>query len=78
MIKGTKITMEAPKLSGYTREQRWYEMTRKGATQDVTKPDLIELSEIRAKIETQDKTTFYLVVERRPVQSQDQHPQSQQ
>jgi lipopolysaccharide export system protein LptC len=60
VIKGTKITMEAPKLSGYTREQRWYEMTAKGATQDVTKPDLIELSEIRAKIETQDKTTFHL------------------
>jgi lipopolysaccharide export system protein LptC len=60
VIKGTKITMEAPKLSGFTREQRWYEMTAKGATQDVTKPDLIELSELRAKIETQDKTTFYL------------------
>jgi lipopolysaccharide export system protein LptC len=60
VIKGTKITMEAPKLSGYTREQRWYEMNAKGATQDVTKPDLIELSEIRAKMETQDKTTFHL------------------
>jgi lipopolysaccharide export system protein LptC len=61
VIRGTKITMEAPKLTGYTREQRWYEMTAKGATQDVTKPDLIELSQIRAKIETQDKTTFHLV-----------------
>ena len=60
VISGTKITMEAPKLSGYTREQRWYEMNAKGATQDVTKPDLIELSEIRAKMETQDKTTFHL------------------
>jgi lipopolysaccharide export system protein LptC len=60
VIKGTKITMEAPKLSGYTREQRWYEMTAKGATQDVTKPDLVELSEIRSKIDTADKNTFYL------------------
>jgi len=60
VIKGTKITMEAPKLSGYTREQRWYEMNAKGATQDVTKPDLIELDEVRAKIESADKTTFYL------------------
>jgi lipopolysaccharide export system protein LptC len=60
VIRGTKITMEAPRLSGFTREQRWYEMTAKGATQDVTKPDLIELSEIRAKIETQDKSTFHL------------------
>jgi lipopolysaccharide export system protein LptC len=60
VIRGTKITMEAPRLSGFTREQRWYEMTAKGATQDVTKPDLIELAEIRAKMETQDKTTFHL------------------
>ena len=60
VIRGTKITMEAPKLSGYTREQRWYEMNAKGATQDVTKPDLIELEEIRAKIDTADKNTFYL------------------
>jgi lipopolysaccharide export system protein LptC len=60
VIKGTRITMEAPKLSGYTREQRWYEMNAKGATQDVTKPDLIELQEIRAKMDTADKSTYYL------------------
>jgi lipopolysaccharide export system protein LptC len=60
VIKGTKITMEAPKLSGFTREQRWYEMNAKGATQDVTKPDLVELSEIRAKFESADKNTFHL------------------
>lgn len=60
VISGTKITMEAPKLSGFTRDQRWYEMNAKGATQDVTKPDLIELQEVRAKIETADKATFFL------------------
>ena len=78
VINGTKITMEAPKLSGYTREQRWYEMNAKAAAQDVTKPDLVELSEVRAKIETADKNTILSVVEGRLVQSQDQHPQSQQ
>ena len=31
VISGTKITMEAPKLSGYTRDQRWYEMNAKAA-----------------------------------------------
>jgi lipopolysaccharide export system protein LptC len=60
VIRGTKITMEAPKLSGFTREQRWYEMHAQGATQDVTKPDLVELSELRAKMDTADKNTFYL------------------
>ena len=27
VISGTKITMEAPKLSGYTRNSRWYELS---------------------------------------------------
>ena len=60
VISGTKITMEAPKLSGYTRDQRWYELNAKSAAQDVTKPDVVELAEVQAKIETADKTTFLL------------------
>jgi lipopolysaccharide export system protein LptC len=60
VISGTKITMEAPKLSGYTRDNRWYEMNAKAAAQDVTKPDIIELLEVRAKIETSDKSTIAL------------------
>jgi lipopolysaccharide export system protein LptC len=35
-------------------------MHAKGATQDVTKPDLIELQELRAKIETAEKSTVFL------------------
>jgi lipopolysaccharide export system protein LptC len=60
VISGTKITMEAPKLSGYTRDNRWYEMNATAAAQDVTKPDIIELVEVRAKIETADKSTIFL------------------
>jgi lipopolysaccharide export system protein LptC len=60
VISGTKITMEAPKLSGYTRDNRWYELNAKAAAQDVTKPDVIELVEVRAKIETADKSTITL------------------
>ena len=60
VISGTKITMEAPKLSGYTRDNRWYEMNAAAAAQDVTKPDIIELVEVRAKIETADKSTMFL------------------
>ena len=58
VISGTKITMEAPKLSGYTRDRRWYEMTANAAAQDITKPDLVELHDVRAKIETEDKSTI--------------------
>jgi lipopolysaccharide export system protein LptC len=60
VISGTKITMESPKLTGYTRDQRWYEMTADSAGQDITKPDMIELKEVRAKIETADKTMINL------------------
>jgi lipopolysaccharide export system protein LptC len=60
VISGTKITMQAPKLSGFTKEQRWYELSADGATQDVTKPDFIELSAVRAKIETADKSVIFL------------------
>ena len=77
VISGTKITMEAPKLSGYTRDQRWYEMNAQSAAQDVTKPDMVELTEVRAKIETADKSTIVLSATGRPVQPQDQHSHAQ-
>lgn len=60
VIHGSKITMESPKLSGYTRDRRWYEMSAKAAAQDVTKPDLVELVEVHAKIETGDQSTIVL------------------
>jgi lipopolysaccharide export system protein LptC len=60
VISGTKITMQAPKLSGYTRDARWYEFTAHSAAQDVTNPNVVELRDIRAKIETEDKSTVNL------------------
>jgi lipopolysaccharide export system protein LptC len=60
VISGSTITMEAPKLSGYTRDQRWYELNAKSAAQDITKPDVVELAEVQAKIETADKSTLLL------------------
>jgi lipopolysaccharide export system protein LptC len=54
-ISGTKITMELPRLEGYTRDSRPYQLTAKSAAQDLTKPDTVELSEIHAKMETADK-----------------------
>jgi len=60
VISGTKITMAQPKLSGYTRDGRWYEVTAQAAAQDITKPDVFELQEMRAKLETEDKNTLHL------------------
>lgn len=55
LVSGTKITMEAPRLAGFTRDARPYEFTARAAAQDLTKPDVLELKDIRAKIEMQDK-----------------------
>jgi lipopolysaccharide export system protein LptC len=59
-ISGTKITMQAPRLTGYTRDNRWYELTAGAAAQDITKPDIVELREVRAKVDTEDKNTMFL------------------
>jgi len=58
VISGTKITMEAPKISGYTRDSRRYELSARSAAQDITNPNVIELHDIHAKVEAQDNNTF--------------------
>ena len=57
VVSGTKITMELPHMSGYTTDQRPYEMWAKAATQDVTDPDHVDLRTLRAKLLMQDRTT---------------------
>lgn len=57
VIKGTKITMQQPRLTGFTNDSRSYEFTANAAAQDITKPDLVELHEPHAKIQMQDKST---------------------
>jgi len=57
VVSGTKITMEQPRLSGFTRDARAYELTADAAAQDLTKPDIIELKNIHAKVQMQDKST---------------------
>ncbi len=55
-ISGNKLTMEAPKLSGFTRDQRPYSVTAHSASQDLTKPDVVELSDIQGRVERDDRT----------------------
>jgi len=55
VVSGTKITMEAPKLTGFTRDNRAYNLTAEAAAQDFTNPAVLELSGIRAQIEMQNK-----------------------
>lgn len=56
VVSGTQITMEKPRLSGFTHDARAYELAADAAKQDLTKPDLVELQNLRAKVQMQDKT----------------------
>jgi len=60
VVSGTKVTMEQPHLSGFTSDARAYELTADRAVQDMTKPDILELRNIRAKVEMQDKNTIVM------------------
>jgi lipopolysaccharide export system protein LptC len=57
VVSGTKITMESPHLSGYSTDQRPYQLWAKTATQDLTDPDHVDLKTLRAKVLMEDQTT---------------------
>lgn len=54
-VSGTQVTMESPRLTGYRNDTRPYEVTATAATQDVRKPHLVELKNMRARLATDDK-----------------------
>lgn len=58
VVNGSKVTMEQPRLSGFTSDARAYELSADAAAQDFTRPDLVELRHLRAKVEMQDKTSI--------------------
>jgi lipopolysaccharide export system protein LptC len=49
-LSGTKIVMEAPRLQGFKRDARPFEVTAKSALQDIKSPHLIELFELNANM----------------------------
>lgn len=63
VVSGSKITMEQPRVNGFTKDQRAYEFTAKAAAQDLTKPDIVELKSINAKVEMQDKSTMTMIAD---------------
>lgn len=54
-VSGTKVTMENPRLSGFRKDDRGYEVTATAALQDVRKPSLIELQAMKGHLVTDDK-----------------------
>ena len=60
VVSGTKITMQQPRMAGFTRDARPYVVTASTATQDLLNPDMLELQDIHAIMEMVDKTKFDL------------------
>ncbi len=56
VVSGTKVTMEKPRMTGFTKDGRAYEFIADAAAQDLTKPDIVELRNIRAKLQMQDSS----------------------
>jgi lipopolysaccharide export system protein LptC len=56
-VSGTKIKMESPKLSGFKKDQKSYELTALEAIQDIKQPTVVELNKLNGRME-QDKNSF--------------------
>jgi len=54
-VQGSKITMELPRIVGFTRDNRAYELHAETAVQDIASPDVVELQNLKARLEMQDK-----------------------
>jgi lipopolysaccharide export system protein LptC len=61
VISGSKITMESPRLAGFTSDARGYEVSAKAAAQDLANPDIVELKELRAKLDMKDDSEVELL-----------------
>ena len=61
VVSGTKISMEKPRMSGFTRDGRPYNVTADVAVHDLTKPDMMELHNIHANMQTQSNGTVHMV-----------------
>ena len=64
VVSGSKITMEKPRVSGFTHDGRAYDMSAVAAKQDLTKPDVVELHNLNAKLQMEDKSTLQLLADK--------------
>ncbi len=60
-LDGTRVTMEQPRLAGYRRDGRPYEVNADSGVQDVRAPNLLELNNLDAKIGMIDQTSVRVV-----------------
>jgi lipopolysaccharide export system protein LptC len=61
VVSGSKITMQQPRLVGFTKDARPYSVIARSAAQDITNPDKIELHDIRATMTARDQSNIDVV-----------------
>jgi len=63
VVSGTKIMMQQPRISGFTRDNHRYDLTAQAAGQDLKNPDMVELQGIHATLEMQDDASVKLTAQ---------------
>jgi lipopolysaccharide export system protein LptC len=61
VVSGTKITMQQPRIAGFTTDRRAYELTAQAAARDLLTPDIVELQGLNATLEMQNNVSFKTV-----------------
>lgn len=61
VLNGSRITMEEPKLSGFKRDGRPYELHAASGVQDIRRPAIVQLNEIDARMTMPDESVVHLV-----------------
>jgi lipopolysaccharide export system protein LptC len=60
-MSGSKVTMEAPRLTGYTNDNRFYRVTATRAEHDITQSHIVALSAIDAEMELEGGGTARVI-----------------
>jgi lipopolysaccharide export system protein LptC len=62
-IQGTRIRMDSPKLSGFKKDQKAYEVTAREALQDIKLPTVVELNNLNGRMEQETNSFARLTAE---------------
>ncbi len=60
-LSGTKITMELPRLSGFRKDGKPYQVRARSGVQDIRTPKIIELSEVEARIQVESDNSVNVI-----------------
>mgnify|MGYP006271450447 CR=1 FL=1 len=63
-LNGTRVTMEQPKLNGYRRDGRPYNVRATSGVQDIRQPNIIELNDMEAQFETTSRSVVRVAARR--------------